>query len=326
VQYVDGLIRSIIAFDGQSKISDVVFVDGGSTDGTVEKLNFYSASNPKLRIMHNAKKTVPSGLNLAINATSSKYVVRLDAHSTYPPEYILHLYEVIERTGAANVGACIMTKTKDNGIQARAIRTVLASSFGVGDSDFRIGSKEEKKVTTVPFGFFRRQSLVDAGLYDERLLRNQDIELNGRLINDGGDVILSPSTSCVYWARGTFKEFWRNNFSNGLWNIITVTLTKGRSGLTLRHFVPLLFSLSVMLLPLLGLVHSLAFYVWASIVLVYVASSLYFYTAGKIYRNSGYLGFLICHTGLHISYGFGSIVGVCRAPSLYLLKLVGKLV
>lgn len=42
---------------------------------------------------------------------------------------------------------------------------------------------------TVPFGCFKRDVFEKVGLYDEELIRNQDDELNARIIKQGGRFI-----------------------------------------------------------------------------------------------------------------------------------------
>lgn len=43
----------------------------------------------------------------------------------------------------------------------------------MGNSYFRIGIKDVKKVDTVPFGCFRKEVFDKVGLFDEELIRNQ---------------------------------------------------------------------------------------------------------------------------------------------------------
>lgn len=66
-----------------------------------------------------------------------------------------------------------------------AIAEALSSSFGMGNSYFRIGCNEVRQVDTVPFGCFKREVFDKVGLYDNELIRNQDDELNGRIIKMG---------------------------------------------------------------------------------------------------------------------------------------------
>ena len=68
----------------------------------------------------------------------------------------------------------------------------MSHPLGVGNSHFRIGVAGDRWVDTVPFGCYRRDVFDRIGMFDEELVRNQDDELNLRLINQGGRILLSP--------------------------------------------------------------------------------------------------------------------------------------
>ena len=114
-----------------------------------------------------------------------------------------------------------------------AIREVLGNKFGVGNSTFRTGITEEQDVDTVPFGCWRREVFEKYGLYDVRLVRNQDIELNKRIKRGGGKIYILPDTYCTYLARETWSALAKNNYGNGKWNILTVWYTKMFSSLSI---------------------------------------------------------------------------------------------
>ena len=97
----------------------------------------------------------------------------------------------------------------------------------------------EKEVDTVPFGTYRKEIFEKVGVYDERLVRNQDIELNSRIRKAGGKIVISPQIELQYYNRATFRGIWQQSFNNGLWNPYTIYLVGG--GLCLRHFVPMFF-------------------------------------------------------------------------------------
>ena len=100
--------------------------------------------------------------------------------------------EALEETGADNVGGVLETVPADDTPAARAIAIGLSHRFGVGNSYFRTGTRERREVDTVPFGCYRREIFDRIGLFDEELIRNQDDELNFRLIRRGGRVLLPP--------------------------------------------------------------------------------------------------------------------------------------
>ena len=100
---------------------------------------------------------------------------------------------------------------------------------------------EITEVDTVPFGCYRKEVFTKYGLYNTKLVRNQDIELNKRIKRGGGKIYLIPDTYCVYYAREKYREIIKNNYLNGKWSILTVYITKTFNSLSVRHFVPMIF-------------------------------------------------------------------------------------
>ena len=113
------------------------------------------------------------------------------------------LYEL----NADNVGAACRTDVLNKTPKTLAIREVLSNRFGVGNSTFRLGVDKVMDVETVPFGCWRRKVFEKYGYYDERLIRNQDIELNKRIIHGGGRICIVPETYCTYWLVRRLKDW-----------------------------------------------------------------------------------------------------------------------
>ena len=107
----------------------------------------------------------------------------------------------------------------------------------------RQGVDKVMKVDTVPFGCYRRDTFERFGMYDERLIRNQDFELNYRIRKGNGRIFIVPDSYCTYFARETFKKLWIQNYKNGLWGIRTVLFTGNSNSLALRHYIPMILSL-----------------------------------------------------------------------------------
>jgi hypothetical protein len=234
---------------------------------------------------------------MGLERAMGEVFLRLDAHCFYPPNYIGSLASALKRTGADNVGAVCITQTKFTGLTANAITKVLSHPLGVGGSQFRIGADEEVEVDTVPFGCFKMETIKRLGGYNAKLDRNQDIELNKRILAQGGRIVLIPSVKCVYFARDNWIDLAKNNFQNGKWNLLTVRITGKFKSLSLRHFIPLLFVLFSIIWVLL--IVELAFYALA---LLKVSFNLR--TETTVLRV--FWSFVV----LHFSYGIGSMVGL----------------
>lgn len=312
-KYIDSCIDSIQKQDYPKDDLEVIFVDGMSTDGTRDVLQQYCSNNANFRMLDNPKHIVPCAMNLAIRQAKGDIILRLDMHAEYATNYFSYLVQKLKELGADNVGCVCNTDVLNKTPRSLAIKEVLSSRFGVGNGSFRVGADKIMEVDTVPFGCFRRDVFEKYGYYDERLVRNQDIELNKRIAAGGGKIFLLPDALCTYYARETYGAIARNNYRNGLWNLLTVKYTQDFSSLSLRHFVPLVFLLSLVL-PMLVAIF------WWPLSLVAAASLLAYLLAlacvcAKIHRSNNELKIhllLVAFIVLHFSYGAGSLVGIFK--------------
>lgn len=306
-QYIDKCVKSLLEQDYDIDSMEWIFVDGGSTDDTVKKLELYQEDKPDLiTILNNPQKIVPYAMNIGIKNARGKYVVRMDAHADYAKDYISKCIKVLEETGADNVGG--VAETKANGFVGENIALMLSSRFGVGNSEFRVDGKSGY-VDTVPFGAFRREVFQKYGGYDVRLVRNQDNEMNYRIRKNGGQIYLSNDIHLSYYCRNTVRGICDMARKNGMWNIITMKLCPGSMGI--RHFVPLAFVLSLVLLPVLSLIDNLFGLCFLFEICLYSLLDVWF-SVHKSNSIGSFLLLLLLFPIFHISYGVGSIMGIVK--------------
>lgn len=311
-KYIANCIESILLQDYPKDDLEVLFVDGMSKDRTREIVAEYTRKYPFIRLIDNPEKIVPYAMNYGIRASKGEVIIRLDAHATYEKNYFSALVRRLNELGADNVGSVCKTDVLNKTPKTLAIREVLSNKFGVGNSVFRTGIDKVMEVDTVPFGCWRRDVFDKYGLYDLRLVRNQDIELNKRILRGGGKIFIVPDTYCTYLARETFKGLAKNNYGNGKWNILTVHYTKQVNSLSIRHFIPLAFVLSL-ILPVIASIFYLPLIALAALSLiayVLLLGSISIKLSFSKKLNFFYLlaSFLV----LHLSYGWGSLVGICK--------------
>lgn len=308
-KYIEGCLNSVESFDYPLEYLEVIVVDGNSTDNTRELVDLFIKKNKNFHLVVNTKKIVPISMNIGIQKAKGDFIIRLDAHSFYPTNYVSELISKALLYESDNIGTVCLTEVKSVTSKSSSIKFVLSNKYGVGNSLFRVGVNKPVEVDTVPFGCFKRSILDKVGGYDERLIRNQDIEINKRIKKVGGKIILLPEPKCVYFARETYKPFAKNNFLNGKWNILTGYYTNDLSSLSLRHYIPLLFVLSIMF-PLFLIPFDSKFLILSSLILC-----LYFFSISLIsiyqFKLSRITLFSIFSFAiLHFSYGFGSFVGL----------------
>ncbi|GAX86858.1 conserved hypothetical protein [Lebetimonas natsushimae] len=308
-KYIAKCLDSIIDSDFDKEKFEVLLVDGGSSDKTVEIIKEYQKKYPFFKLLHNPKKIVPIAMNIGIKNAKGEYIIRLDAHSIYPKDYFKKLIYYHKKLNADNVGGVVITEVKNKNNTSNAIKNVLSDKLGVG-SAFRSGVNEIKEVDTVPFGCYKREIFNKVGLYDERLVRNQDIELNKRIKKAGGKIYLIPDIKCTYFARENYKDLAKNNFNNGLWNILTAYYTNSLNSLSFRHFVPLIFILSLIFTFLLGIFNKFFFYLFLFILFSYLI--IISIRSFQIKKNTTFFHQLLAFLVLHFSYGIGSLAGVFK--------------
>lgn len=217
-----------------------------STDGTRTILDEYARSRADVRVLSNPKGIAAAGLNVAVKQASGEFIVRMDAHSEYAPDYVANCIRVALQTRAANVGGAART-TADSFWQ-RAIAAGFHSSFATGGATFR-NAKYTGPADTVPYGCWRKELLLRLGPFDESLVRNQDDELNFRIHRTGGIVWQDESIVSYYRPRSTLGALFRQYFEYGFWKV--AVLRKHRMVASLRQLVPV-GALAAGLLLLLG--------------------------------------------------------------------------
>jgi succinoglycan biosynthesis protein ExoA len=315
INHIRPLLESILAQDMGELRWEAIIADGMSDDGTREVVQEYSSRHPQLRVISNANRIVSTGLNAAIRMASGTIILRMDAHTSYAPDYCRVCVETLERTAADNVGG--PARTRAVGVRARAVAAAYHSRFSTGGARFH-DVTYEGWVDTLPYGCWHRKALVRLGLFDETLVRNQDDELNLRIVRAGGKIWQSPAIVSWYSPRSTLSSLFRQYFQYGFWKVAVIR--KHRLPGSWRHVVPVGFVLAnVFLLAGMALTKAVGTdswftgvtFVWLAMVATYALAT--FVASLLIARRQGWsiLGYLpAVFATFHCSYGLGFVAGL----------------
>ncbi len=306
--FIKKSIESILAQDYPQDQIEILIADGMSTDSTREIVQAYQQTHPRIRILDNPGKIVPTALNAAIRQAKGDIIIRIDGHTLIAPDYVRKCVETLRRTGADNVGGCMTAEGSTSFGKAVAIAT--STPFGVGNSKFHYQQAEEE-VDSVYMGAWLKQVFTRIGLFDEELVRDQDDEFNYRLREKGGKIILNPEIRSVYTTRSSPLTLWKQYFQYGLWKIRV--LQKHPKQMSPRQFIPPLFVLGLLVSVILTLIISWSKWIFLLITLSYLVANM----AASIVTASkkGWEHLLLLPVAfaiLHVGYGFGFLAGLIK--------------
>ena len=230
--HLEEAVHSILSQDYQGKL-EVILAVGPSRDRTLEIAQSISRRDSRVVLVDNPTGRTAAGLNIALNKSQSPVVVRVDGHAHIPNDYITLIVEILNKTGAVNVGG-VMAAVGTTPFE-RAVAGAMRSPLGVGASRFHTGG-EAGIVDTVYLGAFRREALIAIGGFDERFTRAQDWELNFRLRENGGVVYFDPRLHVTYRPRSTVKALAKQYFEYGRWRRV---VSRRHSGtINYRYLAP----------------------------------------------------------------------------------------
>lgn len=310
--HIAACLDALLAQTYPSERIEFLLVDGGSTDGTREVVQGYVAKDNRIRLLENPHRTVPYALNIGIRASRGDTIVRVDAHSTYPDDYVLRLVNELYRLKADNVGGVWKTLPGDTTAQAYAVAYVTSSAIGVGNSAHKTGELHIQQVDTVPYGCFPRALFDRIGYFDEEMTRNQDDELNGRITQAGGKIYIIPDVEIGYRARPTIVKMAKMYYQYGLFKPLGNSKLKRPT--TWRQFVPMLFVAGLVVGSILSafIPFFWGFYlcVLGLYLLVLLVDAMRY--ALRTCKFKAAILIPYAYASLHFSYGTGYWVGLCK--------------
>ena len=307
--HIKNCIDSIISQSFPFAQMNLMVIDGGSTDKTREIVKSIAEQYSNVRLLDNPKRIQSVAFNVGVANSSAPYIVRLDAHALYKPKYIeLCVKHLESNKEIGDVGGVWDIQPQNGGLIPETNAIINKSRFGIGGAAYRVGA-EAGYVDTVPFGAFPRHVVEEIGGMREDMPRAEDNEYIGRIKKAGYKVYLDPKIECVYYSRGTINSFLKQKFADG--KSIGHLFYISRDAISLRHFVPLAFVLSLVFLAICAIFSKYA--LW----LLIVELGLYALcdVIAAIY-NSLKFGVKFIFTLpwmfplVHICYGCGTIAGL----------------
>jgi glycosyltransferase involved in cell wall biosynthesis len=294
-KYLADAVNAILAQKYDGKI-EVILAIGPSQDRTLEIAQELHKKDSRVVIVDNPTGRTAAGLNLAIASSQYSIIVRVDGHANIPNNYCNLVSEILENTGAVNVGGVMAAEGRS--LFERSVARAMRSPLGVGASRFHTGGGAGE-VDTVYLGAFRKEALLAVGGFDERFTRAQDWELNFRLRQAGGIIYFDPRLVVTYRPRSTIKALAKQYFEYGRWRRVVSRRHKGT--INYRYLAPPFTVIATTLSLILGLLISPVLFIPALTYAVFILIA-----SGVIGKS---MGEILCLPTIlltmHISWGLG---------------------
>jgi len=217
--------RSVAAMQRQQLPgrAEFVFADGGSSDRTRQMLETLARQDPRIRIFDNPRRTVSSGLNVALRHARGRWVARMDAHTEYPDDYLATGVRRLQENGTRWVSG--PQTPVGHGPVSRAVALGLRSPLGRGGSrkwaHTTAQATEYELDGGVFTGVWERSTLLEYGGWDERWALNEDTEMAARFLERGERLICIPRMAGAYVPRDSLIKLWRQYLNYGEYRLKT---------------------------------------------------------------------------------------------------------
>ena len=308
-KFIGGAIKSVVEQVFPFEDIDLIVVDGGSTDKTVEIVESIISEYPNVRLLNNPQKIQSAAFNIGVAASDAPYILRLDAHVLYDKRYIskaIARLETVKYVG--NVGGCLITKPSEESFQAKANAIVNQVRFGIGGAAFRVGASYGE-VDSVPFGAFPRTVIESVGGMREDLPRGEDNEFNTRIRRAGYKIIFDPEIISTYFARPTISASCHQMYANGV--SVGHLIHVAPYSVSLRHCVPFMFVMSLIISVLLACLYPIGWIMLGVLFGLYFLANIVASILACIRFGWNYIIILpVMFFAIHISYGMGTLVGL----------------
>jgi len=307
--FIEKTLEAIVRQSYPMHLIEVIVADGQSDDDTRAVVRHYAENHAELRLalIDNPNRIFSSGFNAGLAIVQGDIV---GGHSQIAPDFVENNINLLKETDAACSGGVIHTIGQST--IGTAISLGMSTWFGVGGVTFRISTDAEfvvREVDTVAFGAYRREVFDRIGQLDEELVRNQDDEFNYRLRKQGGRILFSSAIQTTYHSRSSLPRLRKQYYQYGFWKVRV--MQKHPRQMRMRHFVPVAFVATLMILAILALFQGVFQWLFLAIIGLYAIASLV--VSFKIASKEGwkYIIWLpVVFAALHFSYGTGFLVGL----------------
>lgn len=293
--------------------TELLLVDSNSTDNTKQILQNFADENSDyyaVKVLDNPRKIQAAGWNVGLENATCDVIIRLDAHTRLPNDFISKNIQTLEQ-GHDICGGKVNNYNAENTRWGEVITATESSMFGGSFAKFR-RSEKAGYVDTLGLGAYRKEVYDKAGKFNENLARTEDNELHYRMRKAGYKFYYNPEIETQRETRNSFKKLTKQKYGNGYWIGLTLGVCPGC--ISLYHLVPFGFLMGIVattVLAVFGLWYFAAA-MWGLYVLFTIVNTIISAVGNKFSFYYFLMPFMFLI--LHLSYGTGTLIGLIKMP------------
>ena len=214
---------------------EIIAVDGGSTDDTLEILSKYP-----IRILHEEMRGIGAARKKGVDNAKGDFIAFVDSDCIAPTDWLSKLFSKIRnRKDVAAVGGIAMPKSSS--LVSKCLQYRL---FGLEKIKKEIGVESIPTMNAI----YRKDAILSVGNFNEKYELGEDPELNFRLRKKGFNIIYSPEIIVIHDHPVTMKQLLSKWFRYSEW-FVKLYIKEWRT--FFQKIFPRIFYLSIFIFSIL---------------------------------------------------------------------------
>jgi glycosyltransferase involved in cell wall biosynthesis len=197
---IDQCLNSILDLDYPKELLEVIVVDGGSTDKTIDQVKshpvklVYSQLNP------------PAAYNLVLKTVKNDTIGLIDSDAKVERSWLQKLVVHLNDTKVAGASGTVETWNKES-LVPRVIGYELNYRYQ------KLPNYIER-VATMNL-LLKKKYIMEIDGFDETLPTQYDTDIGARLANKGYKISFEPEAKCFHFHRPTLWSFFKQQYKYG---------------------------------------------------------------------------------------------------------------
>ena len=197
---LDECLRSILEMDYPKQLLEVIVIDGGSTDATIERAKAYPV---KLVF---SQLNPPAAYNLVLKNVENDIIGLIDSDAKVEKEWLKKLVKHLNDPKVAGASGTVETWNKDN-LVPRVIGFEL-------NYRYRRLPNTVERVATMNL-LLKKKVTMEIGGFDEVLSTQYDTDIGARLAQAGYRIAFDSEAICYHFHRSTLRAFFKQQYKYG---------------------------------------------------------------------------------------------------------------